>query len=136
VTRTRARLRLAAAVAAMAMAAGVLTGCSSSAGTGASGCGTTRTAAGVPVVIKVSKGSVDCSTALSVEDTYARLVKDGDVKGNGGGAPVSVNGWTCQGYLTPQILATGDASECHSGNTQIVAVLPVATPSQAATATS
>jgi hypothetical protein len=131
VTRTRTRLRLAATVAAMATATTV-TGCSSSAGTGASGCGTTRTAAGVPVIIKVSKGSVQCSTALTVEDTYAKLVKDGDVKGNGGGAPVSVNGWTCQGYLTPQILATGDASECHSGNTQIVAVLPVSAPTATA----
>jgi hypothetical protein len=81
----------------------------------------------VPVVIKVAKGSVGCSTALAVENTYAKLVKDGDVGGTGGGAPVSVNGWTCQGYLTPQILATGDASECHSGSTEIVAVLPAPT---------
>jgi hypothetical protein len=105
----------------------MLTGCSSSSGSGAS-CGATHTAGGVPVVIQVAKGSVDCSTALSVENTYTKLVKDGDVKGTGGGAPVTVNGWTCQGYLTPQILATGDTSECHSGSTEIVAVLPVPTP--------
>lgn len=69
-----------------------------------------------------------CATALSVENKYTKLVASGDVRGNGGGAPVSVNGWTCQGYLTPQILATGDASECHIGNSKIVAVLPVPTP--------
>ena len=124
-TRTWALLYAAATVAATAA---VLTGCSSSSGS-ASGCGTTRTAAGVPVVIKVAKGSVGCSTALSVENKYSALVKSGDVRGNGGGAPVSVNGWTCQGYLTPQILATGDASECHSGDKKIIAVLPaVPTP--------
>jgi hypothetical protein len=82
----------------------------------------------VPIVVKVSAGSVTCATALSVENKYTKLVASGDVRGNGGGAPVSVNGWTCQGYLTPQILATGDASECHIGNSKIVAVLPVPTP--------
>jgi hypothetical protein len=106
-----------------------LAGCAGSSGAGAGAtCGTTRTAVGVPVVIKVAKGSVDCSMALTVEDKYAALIKAGDVRGNGGGAPVSVNTWTCQGYLTPQILATGDTSECHSGGTEIVAVLPVPTP--------
>jgi hypothetical protein len=107
-----------------------LSGCASSSGAGAGAtCGTTRTALGVPVVIKVAKGDVACSMALSVEDKYAALIKAGDVRGNGGGAPISVNAWTCQGYLTPQIWATGDASECHSGGTEIVAVLPVPTPS-------
>ena len=98
-------------------------------------CGSTQSAAGVPVVIKVIKGSVACSTALSVENRYAALVKSGAVRGNGGGGPVSVNGWTCQGYLTPQILATGDASQCHNGSMRIVAVLPVSTPTATSTAT-
>ena len=49
---------------------------------------------------------------------------------------MTVNGWTCQGYLTPQILATGDASECHSGNTEIVAELPVPTATATAAAKS
>jgi hypothetical protein len=104
----------------------VLTGCSASSGSGqaAYSCGSTYSAAGVPVIIKIAKGSVACSTALSVENKYTTLVKSGDVPGNGGGAPVSVNGWTCQGYLTPRILATGDASECRRGSTEIVAVLP------------
>jgi hypothetical protein len=122
---TRTWLLLCAA----ASTAAVLTGCATSSGAVAGpDCGTTHTAAGVPVVVKVTKGSVGCSTALSVENKYSALIKAGDVRGNGGGAPVSVNGWTCQGYLTPQILATGDASECHSGSTEIVAVLPVPTP--------
>ena len=121
-TRTWALLCTAAFGAALA-------GCSSSSGSGAAAsCGTTHTAVGVPVVVKVIKGSVGCSTALSVENKYTALIKSGNVAGNGGGAPVAVNGWTCQGYLTPQILATGDASECHSGNKKIVAVLPVPTP--------
>jgi hypothetical protein len=105
----------------------VLTGCSSSSSGAGASCGTSHTAVGVPVVIKVAKGSVGCSTALAVENNYASLIKHGDIRGNGGGAPVSVNGWTCQGYLTPQILATGNTSECHNGNTEIVAVLPVPT---------
>jgi hypothetical protein len=50
------------------------------------------------------------------------------VQGNGGGAPVAVNGWTCQGYNTPEVLSTGNASQCHSGSAAILAVLPVPTP--------
>jgi hypothetical protein len=124
------------AVAGGALAAGMtmLTGCSTSSATTVAICGTTLTAVGVPVSIEVVKGSVACSTALSVENKYSALIKAGDVRGNGGGAPVSVNGWTCQGYLTPHVLATGDVSQCHTGTTQIVAVLPA--PSGTPTATS
>jgi hypothetical protein len=86
-------------------------------------CGTTRTGANVPVVIKVTKGTVDCSTALRIEDDYAALIKSGDLKGNGGGAPLAVSGWTCQGYPTPQVLATGVASECHTTSAEVIAVL-------------
>jgi hypothetical protein len=105
----------------------VLAGCSSgqaSAGPGTT-CGSTRTAAGVPVVIKVAKGSVNCQAALRVENEYAAKIRDGQVKGNGGGAPVVVSGWTCQGYSTPEVLSTGNASQCRSGGTTILAVLPV-----------
>jgi hypothetical protein len=49
------------------------------------------------------------------------------VPGNGGGAPVVVSGWTCQGYDTPEVLSTGNASQCHIGGTTILAVLPVPT---------
>jgi hypothetical protein len=109
----------------------LLAGCSSGgsgAGVGAT-CGTTRTAAGVPVVIKVAKGSVNCGTALRVEDQYAARIRAGQVRGTGGGAPVVVSGWTCQGYNTPQMLQTGNASQCHTSSATILAVLPVPTPS-------
>jgi hypothetical protein len=94
----------------------------SNSGTGST-CGTTRTGVNVPVVIKVTKGTVDCATAMHVEQSYAAMIKDNQVQGNGGGAPVTVDGWTCQGYPTPQVLRTGDASECHSGSSEVVAVL-------------
>jgi hypothetical protein len=103
----------------------LLAGCSSgSAGAGAT-CGSTHTAAGVPVVIKVARGSVSCRTAVSVENAYTARVKDGQVRGNGGGAPVTVSGWTCQGYSTPEVLSTGNASRCRNGGTEILAVLAV-----------
>jgi hypothetical protein len=91
-------------------------------------CGSTYTAAGVPVIIKVAKGSVNCKTAMQVENQYATRIKDGQVRGNGGGAPVAVSGWTCQGYSTPEVLSTGNASQCHTGNATILAVLPVPAP--------
>ena len=67
-------------------------------------------------------------TALKVEDQYAALIRDGRVAGTGGGAPVTVSGWTCQGYNTPEMLQTGSASQCHTSTAVILAVLPVATP--------
>lgn len=110
---------------------GVLAGCSSSApggqGVGAT-CGTTRTAANVPVIIKVFKGTVDCGLAMRVENEYAAKVRAGQVPGNGGGAPVAVSGWTCQGYPTPEVLSTGTASQCHTASAAIVAVLPAPAP--------
>jgi hypothetical protein len=108
----------------------LVTGCSSAqptAGVGAS-CGSTHTAAGVPIIIKVAKGSVNCTTAMQVENEYAAKIKDGQVAGNGGGAPVAVSGWTCQGYNTPEVLSTGNASQCHTGSATILAVLPASTP--------
>jgi hypothetical protein len=86
----------------------------------------------VPVVIKVARGSVSCRTAVSVENAYTARVKDGQVRGNGGGAPVTVSGWTCQGYTTPEVLSTGNASRCRNGDTEILAVLDV--PPSAGTA--
>ncbi len=86
-------------------------------------CGATRTGANVPVIVKVTKGSVDCATALRVESDYSALVRHGALQGNGGGAPLPVNGWTCQGYPTPQVLATGAASECHTTSAEVIAVL-------------
>ena len=108
-------------------------GCSSaaahsSAATAGATCGSTRTAVDVPVLIKVAKGTVNCGVAMQVENDYAAKVRDGQVRGNGGGAPVAVGGWTCQGYPTPEVLSTGNASQCHTGSAAIVAVLPVPTP--------
>jgi hypothetical protein len=104
----------------------VLTGCSSgppAPGATGTSCGTTRTGAGVPVRIKVEKGTVACATVLSVERDYAAMIAGGQVQGNGGGAPVTVDGWTCQGYAAPTTLRTGVASECHTANAEVLAVL-------------
>lgn len=124
------RRRVALAVAGGGLAAAMVTGCSSSPGAsgpppGATGsaCGTTRTGANVPVVIKVFRGTVNCATALSVENAYASLLKSGQIRGNGGGAPVTVRGWTCQGYPTPEVLKTGNASQCHTADAEVVAVI-------------
>jgi hypothetical protein len=122
---------LAGAAGLLAGAAGLLAGCASAAAAGAgpgASCGTTRTAANVPVIIKVAKGTVNCGTALRVENEYAAKIRAGQVQGNGGGAPVAVSGWTCQGYPTPEVLSTGNASQCHTSSAAIVAVLPVPTP--------
>jgi hypothetical protein len=86
----------------------------------------------VPVIIKVAKGPVDCKTAMQVEKEYAARIRAGQVKGNGGGAPVVVNGWTCQGFDTPVVLSTGNASQCHSDGTEILAVLPAPGPASTA----
>ena len=69
-----------------------------------------------------------CGTAMHVEDEYAAKIRAGQVRGNGGGSPVTVSGWTCQGYATPEVLSTGNASQCHTSNAAILAVLPVPTP--------
>ena len=104
----------------------VLTGCSSgppAPGATGTSCGTTRTGANVPVWIKVEKGTVACATVLTVERDYAAMIAGGQVQGNGGGAPVKVDGWTCQGYATPTVTRTGIASECHTASAEVVAVL-------------
>jgi hypothetical protein len=129
------------AAAAFATLAALVTGCGSSAGSpgspaGASGgepasqlgppratCGTTRTAANVPVIVEVEKGSAACPLAMRIQRGYTALVRAGRVPGNGGGAPVQVDGWTCQGEDTPTIVQTGEASSCRQGGTEIVAVL-------------
>ena len=123
-TANRTARRGAAAVIVVGCGLLGLAGCSSApAGSTGTSCGTTRTGANVPVVIKVTKGTVDCPTAMRVEQGYATLLKEGDIRGNGGGAPVAVNGWTCQGYPTPEVLRTGAASECHTATAEVAAVL-------------
>jgi hypothetical protein len=87
-------------------------------------CGTVRTGADVPAAVRVTRGRVDCATALRVEERYAAAIRAGGVRGNGGGAPVTVDGWTCRAYPTPQALRTGAASECQTVSAEVVAVLP------------
>jgi hypothetical protein len=141
----RRRLRAAAAAAMLTLtAASLAAGCSAASGASSSpapqptpsgtACGNARTGAGVPVIVKVTKGDVDCATAMRVQNAYAALVKHGALQGNGGGAPLSVSGWTCQGYPTPQVLATGAASECHTASAELVAVLALPATSSAPSA--
>jgi len=131
--------RPAAAPVLAALALGMVAGCSTvtsakpaGGGTGTqvaatstplAGCGTARTAAGVPVEIEIMHGRVACPAALAVERDYARALASGKVPGNGGGAPVKVRGWVCRGFATPQVLATGHTSTCSKGTAQILAVL-------------
>jgi hypothetical protein len=130
----RRRSRPAAAPVLAILALGTLTGCGSagSGGGGAGGsgpppaqqCGTTHTPAGVPVEIDVQQGHVACHLAMTVERGYERAVASGKMPGNGGGAPVHIGGWVCQGFNTPVVLSTGHASACRKGKQQILAVLP------------
>ena len=87
-------------------------------------CGTTKTAANVPVRIEVQHGPETCKAAMSVERHYAAAILAGRAPGNGGGGPVNVGGWTCQGFATPVVLRTGNASKCVKGADEILAILP------------
>jgi hypothetical protein len=100
---------------------------STGAATGMTVCGTTKTAANVPVHIQIARGQVSCATALAVERDYTKAILSGDVPGTGGGAPVHVRGWTCQGFATPVVLRTGQASKCVRGGNEILAILPAPT---------
>jgi len=103
------------------LAVAVLAGCSTAASAGATGtsCGKTRTGVNVPVAIMAGKGTVNCATALRVEQGYAAAIGAGDLRGNGGGAPATVDGWTW---------------ECHTASAEVVSVLPLPSfPSSAST---
>jgi hypothetical protein len=127
-------LRPVAALCLAVLAASALPGCATgSAGkqltggatpSGATHCGKAHTAAGVPVEIEVQHGSVGCQTALGIERQYAHQLASGKVPGNGGGAPVKIHGWICQGFNTPRVLSTGEASACRKDSMEILAVLP------------
>jgi hypothetical protein len=131
--------QLALAGLALALAAGCsgsshATGVSASASSGAAAssaghnCGTSYTAAHVPVIVQAPTG-IACSVALRVEADYTKKLENGEAPGNGGGGPVPVDGWTCEGYPTPQVLSTGRASECHKDSTRFFAILPTPTMS-------
>jgi hypothetical protein len=87
-------------------------------------CGTTKTAANVPVNVEVRRGKVGCDEAMSIEKKYATAIESGKEPGNGGGGPVDVDGWTCRGFATPVVLRTGNASKCEKDGDVILAVLP------------
>ena len=74
-------------------------------------------------------GQASCQDAMTVERDYTRALASGKVPGNGGGAPVKIHGWICQGYDTPEVLATGRASACKKQGMQILAVLVLPSPS-------
>jgi hypothetical protein len=82
----------------------------------------------VPVDVEIV-GQASCHAAMTVERDYSRALASGKVPGNGGGAPVTIHGWICKGYDTPQVLATGRASACRKDGSQILAVLPSISPS-------
>jgi len=86
-------------------------------------CGPSKTAANVPVEVEIYRGSVSCGVAMKVEKSYAEAIVSGHAAGNGGGAPVTVSGWTCQGLPTPEVIKTGDVSKCAKSGTEIVEVL-------------
>jgi hypothetical protein len=87
-------------------------------------CGTTKTAANVPVKIEVQHGGPSCGVAMGIERDYATAIEAGREPGNGGGGPVQIDGWTCRGFTTPVVLRTGNASKCVKGPAEILAILP------------
>jgi len=100
-----------------------LAGCGGTAKATPQACGTGRTAANVPIEIEVNRGQVSCAVAMAVERSYAAAIVAGNAPGNGGGGPVTVNGWKCQGFPTPELLKTGNVSKCGKGDVEIVAIL-------------
>jgi len=105
-------------------------GCSNSADQGPAtrarviACGTAKTAASVPVRVEVIRGQLACSVARTIERAYAAAIRSGQAPGNGGGGPVQIRGWTCQGFATPVVLQTGRASKCVRDGIEILEVLP------------
>lgn len=97
-------------------------------------CGTGKTAAGVPILVEIGRGPVGCPTAMKIEGDYTAALASGHAPGNGGGGPVSIKGWVCEGFDTPEILRTGDTSKCSKGPSEILAVLamPSGSPSPSA----
>lgn len=87
-------------------------------------CGTAKTAADVPVKVLVAKGHLACGAARAVVLAYAKAIRSGRAPGNGGGGPVSIKGWTCQGFTTPVVLSTGKAAKCVHRDVEILEILP------------
>jgi hypothetical protein len=86
-------------------------------------CGIASTAAGVKVHVEIAKGHVPCGTALTIEQRYAKAIQSGQAPGNGGGGPVTIKGWICQGFATPIVDKTGDTSKCVRAGNEILEIL-------------
>ena len=124
----RAAIRRSVWLVALLTAAATAAGCggqgSHATKTSVVACGTAKTAAEVPVKILVAKGKVACGTAKGVVLAYARAIRSGQAPGNGGGGPVKIRGWTCQGFATPVVLQTGRAAKCERNGVEILEILP------------
>lgn len=126
------RTRLAALAAGIAATAALAAGCGQAGGPPAKAaaarkavmCGSAKTPANVPVKVEIVRGSVACPAALAVEHAYTAAVAAGRAPGNGGGGPVQISGWQCEGFATPVMLKTGDVSKCLKDGTEIMTVLP------------
>lgn len=103
-----------------------LAGCGGSKANAASSvqnCGASKTAANVPVEVEIYRGTLSCTVAMKVEKNYADAIMSGHAPGSGGGGPITVSGWTCQGFPTPEVLKTGNVSKCARHGTQIIEIL-------------
>lgn len=131
--------QLIAALSAMALAAGCASAHAARVGSKTSGvvaggsCGQAYSAGHVPVILKVSAGTVLCSQAQQVESAYNQDILAGRAPGNGGGGPVRVDGWTCQGLPTPRVLQTGEVSTCAKDGNRFAVVLASPTPAPSPT---
>lgn len=114
---------LAVAVACVLAVAGCGGGSKANAASRVQSCGVSKTAADVPVKVEVYRGTVSCSVAMTIEKNYAEAIVSGHAPGSGGGGPVPVSGWTCQGFPTPKVLQTGDVSKCAKHGTEIIEIL-------------
>jgi hypothetical protein len=127
----RRRPRIGSAIVAgvlLALAAGCSSGTPSPHQAAVTVCGSGKTAAGVPVKIEVVQGNASCATAKTVERAYAKEIRLGRAPGNGGGGPLTIMGWTCQGFATPIVDQTGQASKCSRGHDKILEILNLPTP--------
>jgi hypothetical protein len=125
--RARQQLAGSSCLAVMAIACVLaLAGCGGSKANAASNvqnCGASKTAANVPVEVEIYRGTLSCAAAMKVEKNYADAIISGHAPGSGGGGPITVSGWTCQGLPTPEVLKTGDVSKCVRQGTEIIEIL-------------
>lgn len=135
----RRAAQLIAALSAMALVAGcgsahaARVGSKTSSGGAGGNCGHASSAGHVPVLLKVTAGTVPCSQAQQIEAAYNHDIMAGMAPGNGGGGPVRVDGWTCRGFPTPHILQTGEVSTCAKDGDRFAALLASPTPAPSPT---